>query len=153
MGVPLRRSPRWSRCAADATDRRRSAYIHVLQGLGYLVDSSRAHMLWYGYGRVFGHLDRFGGAIRVRAGVLGLPAEAAVAGGIRVPALRRADGVVDDTAPAGLQRLPTPGLGDGGHDFPGHAQASDPLVPSDVVGHRPKAWRERPGTAAGARAW
>jgi hypothetical protein len=33
--------------------------------LGYLVDSSRPHMMWYGDGRVFGDLGRLGGAIRV----------------------------------------------------------------------------------------
>ena len=63
---------------------------------------------------------------------MGLPAEAAVAGRVRLPTLRGTDGVDDEPPPAGLRRLPTPSVVDGGHDFPGYAETPDPLVPRDL---------------------
>src|SRR3990170_6565612 len=90
-------------------------------------------MLRYGRGRVFGDVDRLGSPIRCGAGVLGLPADAAVAGGLRLPTLRRADGLDDDQPPAGLRQLSTPGVAEGAR------QQSDPAELRGVAGARPTA--------------
>ena len=53
------------------------------------------------------------------------------------------------TQSAALRRLRLPGLGDGGHDFPGHPQALDVVVPGGLVGDNAKRRGQRAGVAAG----
>ena len=92
---------------------------------------------------------RVGSSILDRGGVPGVPAEAALAGGVRVPALWDPVLMGQQTQSAALRRLRLPGLGDGGHDFPGHPQALDVVVPGGLVGDNAKRRGQRAGVAAG----
>src|ERR1700674_1488307 len=87
-------------------------------------------------------------SIRFGAGGLGLPGEAAVAGGVHVPSLRWPDGVDNNPPPVRVRQLPAPGLGDRRDDLPGSAETVDALVPGDVVDHGAEAWGQCPGAAA-----
>ena len=53
------------------------------------------------------------------------------------------------TQSAALRRLRLPGLGDGGHHFPGQPQALDVVVPGGLVGDNAKRRGQRAGVAAG----
>ena len=97
------------------------------------------------------HPSRAGVPLRHGAGVPRLPRAAAVAAGIRVPHLPRDRGMVYQAGAPDVRRLRAPGVGDGGHDLPGHAYVVGALVPCGVVGRQPEERRQRAWTPTGPR--
>ena len=88
-----------------------------------------------------------------RGGMPGVYPAPALAGWVRLPALRRERRAVDDVGwAAAVPELSRAHLADGRHDLRGHAQAAADVVPGDVVRHQPEERRQRPRPAAGARA-
>ena len=86
-----------------------------------------------------------------RGGMPGLRAAAALAGGVRLPAMRSHWGAVGN----GAWGVSLPGMcwrdvADGRHDLRGDAQAVADVVPGDVVRHQPEERRQCLGLAAGA---
>src|ERR1039457_4752982 len=89
------------------------------------------------------------GPLLDRGGMSRVPLPLAVAGGLPMPTLRRWQDEVAGCHLVPVYGLRLPGLGDGWHGVPGHAEASGGLVSGDVVCDQPKERRQRVGPAAG----
>jgi len=85
-------------------------------------------------------------------GLRGIPSPTPLAQGVRVPSVLRGRGMADETGTASMLELCPADFADGGDALRGHAQATAPVVPSDLVFHQPKARDQRPGFAAGSGA-
>ena len=89
-----------------------------------------------------------------RGGMPGLRPAAALAGGVRLPAMRSDWGGVGN----GAWGVSLPGMcwrdvADGRHDLRGDAQAIADVVPADVVRHQPEERRQCLRLAAGCLGW
>ena len=78
--------------------------------------------------------------------VLGQPP---LAGGFSMSAVQRIQGRLGPCHLVPVLRLPAADVGNGGHDFPGYAEASGDVVPCDVVCDQPEERCQRTGLAAG----
>jgi len=72
-----------------------------------------------------------------------------LAGGFSMSAVPREQGCQDPCHLVPVLRLPTPELGYGGDNFPGHAEAAGDVVSCDVVCDQSEERCQRTGVAAG----
>jgi hypothetical protein len=94
---------------------------------------------------------RIRGAVRDRGGLSRLSSAAALARWLPLSAVWKHEGMAGADAPPPVHDLRSTDLDHRGHDFPGHAQTADGLVPSDVGRHRVEGRHERARPSAPPR--
>jgi len=89
-------------------------------------------------------------AVRDGGGLPRVPVPVAVAGRLPVPAVWTCEGLAAHTRADPVRGVCPADLGDGGHDLPGHPQATAAVVSCDLVRHQPEDRGECAGAAASA---
>src|ERR1035438_4198382 len=117
-----------------------------------LDSGERNRPAWRPDGERLQHRGRVGSPRRARARLPRLPGPVALAGRLSLPALRRPGELASEERTFRVPRLPPADVGDGGHDLRRDPQATAALVSGHRVHHQAPAERQRPGTAASARA-
>ena len=105
----------------------------------------------YGARRLPQNLGGFGDKILHRAGVSRILDQAALAGWIRLPAVWHAFILDDKAEPAGVCKMPVPGISHRRHHFSRYAEAADAVVPGDLVGNHAEEWSQCRGRTANLR--
>ena len=102
-------------------------------------------------GRLSADASATGTAICDRRGLPALLVCPSLARWVRLPTVRRENGLVDEAWPVALWAMPLPSFGDCRYDLPGQSSFADDLVPGDVACHYPEERCQCSWVAAGSR--